>query len=145
MGDLPSRDRGSAERRIDSLLPRYDADALRDDCDRVVYLLLSEGRKTETAFDVKQSPLAAYLYADLGDTGLDSILSDVPTYPMNESTARNLLSRLPRPLVEVVADSIAKVAKSRSERIHQVVDSLPPTKTPDEEPSIRRQEDAVPS
>jgi len=130
MGDLPSRDRVSVESRlIDSSLPKFDADILSEDhFDRDVYRLLAEGRKTETVFDVKQSPLAAYLYAYLGDDGLARVLREVstPLYPMDEGTARNLLSQLPRPPVEVVADNIAKIARSRSDCILRVVACLPP-------------------
>lgn len=129
MGDLPSRDRLNVERRIESSLPRYDASELRN-CDPAVYLLLAEGRKSESAFDVKQSPLAAYLYGYLGDAGLDGVLGEVgkSLHPMNAETANSLLSILPRPAVEVVADNIARVAKSRSELIRGVVDNLPPEK-----------------
>jgi len=122
MGDLPSRNRIS--RRLEDTLPRFDNQDLNG-CDDDVYRLLAEGRKSDTKFDIKQSPLAAYLYALIGDAGVEQILKDVKTYPMNESVAKDLLSRLPRSAVVVVAENMAGIAQSRSELIHKAVQSLP--------------------
>lgn len=123
MGDLPSRNRVS--RRLEDSLPHYREDELKG-CDFDVYRLLSQGRKSETAFDIKQSPLAAYLYAYLSDDGVEEIMQDVKTYPMDEEIALTLLKRLPRSAIEIVAHNLARIAQSRSELIRRVVRKLPP-------------------
>jgi len=126
LGDLPSSSRDRVERRIEAELPRFEPDdELAGRCDVDAYLLLLRGRKLDTAFDVKESPLAAYLYGYLGDDGLDEIMKDVQTQPMTDETARTLLRKLPRTSIEVVAESISKIARSRSENIQRIVDDLP--------------------
>jgi len=121
MGDLPSRHRVS--RRLEDDLPPPPQDNL-DHCDTDVYTLLAEGRRCETSFDIRKSPLAAYFYGYLGDAGLEAIFQDMAVHPMTRETAKSLLTRLPREAVQQVAINMAKVALSRAELIHEVVDSL---------------------
>lgn len=123
MGDLPSRYRVS--RRMEDNLPKFSRSELEKRCDPDVYTLLLQGRRSETTFDIKQDPLAAYLYASMGDEGVSSVLKDVKTYPMDQEVARDLLGRLPRTAVELVADNVATIAPSRSEQIREIIHSLP--------------------
>ena len=121
MGDLPSRHHTS--RRLEDTLPIVPASSLTH-CDEDVYNILAYGRRSETAFDVKQSPLAAYFYSLLGDKGVEGILKSIKLYPMDESKARALLLALPREAVVHVSDNMAKVAMSRRELIRRVVAEL---------------------
>jgi hypothetical protein len=122
MGDLPSRHRVSM--RLEDTLPTVDEDVLMAHCDMDVYLLLSEGRRTETAFDIKQSPLAAYLYGCLGDKGLEGILKAVKFYPMTPESANELLAILPSIPTSKIANQMAKVALSRAAGIRKIAADL---------------------
>jgi hypothetical protein len=139
MGDLPSRNRWS--RRLEDALnlPQYsdgdggvggssnDEDSVPRHCDVDVYRLLSHGRKSDTSFDIRQSPLAAYLYASLGDEGVERLVRDnLQTFPLSKEGASALLQRLPRSLMTHVAENVAKIAQSRSTRILQILRDMPP-------------------
>jgi hypothetical protein len=150
MGDLPSR-RGQSRRLVDALpyensqtarresLLRHHARRTKDSfdsdneclggdersnpvCDEIIYELLAQGRRKETRFDVKQSPLAAYFYAHLGDEGVARVLSEVTVYPMNQEVAVQLLKALPRHAVLHVTEEMAPLALSRKEEILALAD-----------------------
>jgi hypothetical protein len=118
MGDLPSRHRVSVQ--LEDTLPAPSDEEL-EQCDMDVYNLLSQGRRSETAFDIKESPMAAYLYGSLGDDGLFDLLKKVKVYPMTTDAAKQLLAQLPRVPVQRIGSQMAMVAMSRSERILAVL------------------------
>jgi hypothetical protein len=121
MGDLPSRHHVST--KLEDSLPSPPASAL-EKCDSVVYSILAHGRRTETSFDIRQSPLAAYLYGWLGDEALTQVLKSKKMYPMEKDNSLELLACLPREAIENVAKNMAKVALSRSDLIRAVVKNL---------------------
>jgi hypothetical protein len=122
MGDLPSRHHVST--KFEDSLPSPPAAAL-EKCDSVVYEILSQGRRTETSFDIRQSPLAAYLYGCLGDEALIQVLKSNTMYPIEKENSLELLACLPREAIENVAKNMAMVALSRSDLIRDVVKNLP--------------------
>jgi hypothetical protein len=93
-------------------------------CTRLVYEILAVGRRTETSFDTKRSPWAAYLYAHMGDQDLSRVLQEQILFPMNEVRAWALLRALPRECVEVIADDMCDIALSRAELIRDIVAQL---------------------
>jgi hypothetical protein len=121
MGDLPSRHRHSVQ--LEDTLPAPSDEEL-EQCDMDVYNLLSQGRRSETAFDIKESPLAAYLYGSLGDDGLFDLLKKVKVHPMTADVAKQLLTQLPRVPVQRIGSQMAMVAMSRSDRILEVLKDL---------------------
>ena len=143
MGDLPSRTQristvsgqsgksGLRNSRILSFSERiveesqlYPDNETATNIDAAVYEVLSKGRRTETSFDVKQSPMAAYLYSILGDEELSAILQNVQFHPMTQDTAWNLLRRLPRSAVIEISKHIQYVAISRTEKIAALILNL---------------------
>jgi hypothetical protein len=122
MGDLPSRHHAST--KLEDSLPSPPAAAL-EKCDSVVFNILLQGRRTETSFDIRQSPLAAYLYGCLGDEALVQVLKSNKMYPMEKGNSLELLACLPREAIENVAKNMANVALSRSDLIHDLVKNLP--------------------
>jgi hypothetical protein len=122
-GDLPSRQHVSV--RLDDMLPTLSYQDIKEKCDSDVYKILLYGRNKETDFDIRQSPLAAYLYGEMGDERVQSVLKEVEVYPMNEEKARRLLSVLPREPVSIIAQNIMSVALSRVDKIQAVLASLP--------------------
>lgn len=131
VGDLPSRHHQSQS--INDSLPAADENTMafaeedeegEPHLDPVVYQILSGGRRSETSFDVKQSPLGAFLYAVVGDRGLKMILENKKLYPMTADKAEDLLACLPREVVAYLAKTIASVAICRAEEIMEVVNNL---------------------
>jgi hypothetical protein len=120
MGDLPSRHRQSVQ--LSDQIPVTDL--VPDHVDRDVYDMLAVGRRSESSFDVRQSPLAAYLYRELGDEALEKVLSTTPVYPMTRDVARTLLSLMPLAAVTLLGQLIANVALSRKQQIETLLEEL---------------------
>lgn len=116
----------TVQRRF-SHLSEPSAEALYK-CTPLVYEILFKGRRTETSFDIKKSPFAAFLYGSLGDDGMDNILKHCTLYPMTEERAASLLKALPVPTVRAIAFDMADMALSRADAIRQVVAALGPEK-----------------
>lgn len=122
LGDLPSRHHVSF--RLEDCLPEHHATEQK--CDLQVYDILANGRKSEMSFDIRQSPLAAYLYSCMGTDGVMEALQScgcVAT-PMTTETAKVVLRTLPREAVMRVAHNMAKVALSRQELLLQIVSEM---------------------
>jgi hypothetical protein len=90
-----------------------------------VYNILAHGRRTETSFDIRQSPLAAYIYGCMGDEALIQVAKTNKMYPIEKENSLKLLACLPREVIKNVAANMAKVALSRSALIRDVVKNLP--------------------
>lgn len=71
--------------------------------------------------------MAAYLYGWMGDEAVDKLLKDRQVCPMDVGTAKDLLSHMPRNLVERVGTILTDVAVSRSDAIRNVIKDLPET------------------
>lgn len=118
MGDLPSLKISLSKLQMEG--PLLSADQT-DRCPDV-YRLLAHGRHKDTSFDVRQSPVAAYFYACLGDEGLKRVVSTI-TCPITPESARALLNAMPK---EVLAHALEKVTLvSRRDQIMDVLHSLP--------------------
>jgi hypothetical protein len=61
----------------------------------------------------------------MGDEAVKKVMRDQKVYPMEMKNARELLSRLPRKVVERVAENMANVAVSRADAIRCVLQDLP--------------------
>jgi hypothetical protein len=120
LGDLPSRHHVS--RRLSDCLPEQAPE--QAECDMEIYNILQKGRKSETSFDIRQSPLAAYLYGCMGNTGIKSAVKDLKLYPMTADTAHALLRTLPQDAVVRIGQNMADVALSRHDLILRLVYEL---------------------
>lgn len=105
----------------DSLQP--PAESL-ENCDRGVYEILAEGRRSESSFDTKRSPWSALLYGYLGEDGLNKILDEQTLYPMTEERAWSLLRALPLDPVRTICKSISQQAISRAEKLCEILTQL---------------------
>ena len=137
VGDLPSRHHQSQS--IDDSLPKSEKpiffseeEDVEQHLNMLVYQILSGGRRSESSFDVKQSPLGAFLYGVVGDKGLNIILKNKTLYPMNEENSKALLKCLPKEVVRYLAKTISTVAISRADRIMELADNLPLKRRPEE-------------
>lgn len=123
LGDLKSKKSMLQHTNFDDFLPECTEDQL-EKCDKVVYHILKEGRKTETQFDTKQSPISAFLYATLGDERLTEILNTVKLVPMEDEKARLILKALPIEALESISNAIKSIALSRARKIDKLMEEL---------------------
>lgn len=107
MGDLPGPQRTA---RLEDFLPEAKTSA--QDVNIQILTLLAEGRTRASDFDLKTSPLAAYLYATLGDAATRSSLKVA-----SERGLDGLLDALPRKHLKGIANAAAEIATTRDERL----------------------------
>ncbi|MBI4818231.1 MAG: hypothetical protein HY791_18350 [Deltaproteobacteria bacterium] len=106
MGDLP--DAKSDTLRIEDFFPPPTRHAT--DIDDEVYSLLAYGRASETSFDLRNAPLAAYLYEALGDRDTDLTLAGL-------RAGRTAPEVLPREVLAPLVQAIAAIASTRRKRL----------------------------
>lgn len=111
MGDLPSE---SQSHSLGDLVPTTES--VVDDTDPVVYRLLSKGRTKDSGFDLRHSPLAAHIYARLGDAASDRVLACEDGWP--------LLEALPVEIAIEIANAVAIIAETRTTKLHAVAAEL---------------------
>ena len=107
MGDLPEPGR-PATKRLEDYLPTSSVEPAPS-ADLTVLSLLETGRTLRSGFDLKTSPLAAVLYRQLGDEGVQAHLETAKSM----DDAKAWLDSLPEALVGAVAKASAEVAVSR--------------------------------
>jgi hypothetical protein len=122
IGDLSSRN--NVSRHLRDVLPTPPPDRLKN-CDIDVYNILVKGRTQETSFDIRHSPMAAYLYGWMGDEAVEELLKDRQVCPMDADKAKDLLAHIPRNIVDRIAENLAQVAVSRATAIEAVMNDLP--------------------
>ena len=88
--------------------------------DETVFRILRDGRNKASSFDIRNSPLAAFLYGLIGDEGiLESVKYAV--HPMTSEDAEQLLQSLPRKAVSTIALACSKVvAPTRRDALEQI-------------------------
>mmetsp|Transcript_19621 Transcript_19621/g.48258 ORF Transcript_19621/g.48258 Transcript_19621/m.48258 type:complete len:504 (-) Transcript_19621:86-1597(-) len=123
LGDLKSNKSLLQHTNFDDFLPECTLDQLKK-CDKVVYHILKEGRKAETQFDTKQSPISAYLYSILGDERLTEILNTVELLPMEEENAWLILKALPIEALETLSNALKNIALSRTKKFEKLMERL---------------------
>ena len=87
-----------------------------EDRNEEVYGLLKFGRTSTSKFDIINSPLAAYLYGQMGDTGASASLKYC-VCPMDKVNAKLLLDSIPPEAVTIIAKSCSKTALTRAESL----------------------------
>ncbi len=112
MGDLPNE---KPSLRLEHLLPPSCTPSVPD-VDAEVLRLLIDGRKKESGFDLRHSPLAAYVYAELGDERSDRARAAADGWP--------LLEAIPEAMVALVARACAAIAPTRAEGLQQIIDRV---------------------
>ncbi|MBT3223278.1 MAG: hypothetical protein HN348_29750, partial [Proteobacteria bacterium] len=109
MGDLPEV--GFTPQRLEMFLPQPKAFAAS--CDPEVFALLAVGRRSESTFDLRNSPLSAHLYASLGDDGVAAILGEAPL-PDDVEMSSKFLEFVPAWLCREVALACARMVDTRA-------------------------------
>jgi hypothetical protein len=127
-GDLPEFNLASTQIGQDFEFPSHDSND-NDNCnerrsyDVDVFAILKSGRNLEQSFDTRNAPLAAYLYYQLGDAGVEKALRTC-TYPMTQRSSRRLLESLPKKMVTLIGKDMGRIAISRTEAIDGLLKSL---------------------
>ena len=120
LGDLPERHHVSTS--IDDLIfPEDPKEGL--EMDHRVFELLRNGRESESNFDIKHSPLAAYLYSLVGDEGVNKSLKHA-VHPMDEDHAWCLLKSLPMEAIATIVAACAEIAITRVDALDQIMKAL---------------------
>jgi hypothetical protein len=118
MGDLPTDE--DAAMRMEQFLPA-GAPTANDD----VWRLLAEGRASPSGFDLKNAPLAAYLYSTL--PGLSEAVQRSRSYCAGGLSAEELLRTFPTQVVAEIARACAQVAFFRREPLLALAARFSPT------------------
>ena len=114
MGDLPHPGR-TPQRMEDALPPAPPVQAADVQAD--VLGLLRDGRARPRGFDLQNAPLAAFLYAGLGDAAIDRAVALIKAEPQGPERQRELLVSLPAGLLRAVVEATVPVALTRSGRL----------------------------
>lgn len=119
VGDLPQSSSQLGPRLEDFLNP-IDTDNLCDGADQAVFNLLKYGRQHDSQFDIKRSPLAAYIYAELGNAGTGIAVQCI-TNEMDVAQAKEVLNKLPRHLRNEIVEACANIAINRAPLLLQLI------------------------
>jgi len=122
LGDLPERHHVSTS--IEDLI--YCCDREPDPgvkLDRRVFELLNHGRESESNFDIKNSPLAAYIYSLIGTDGIDRCMK-FAVHPMDQEHAFGVLKALPMECVATIVAACAEIAITRRYALDKMMKNL---------------------
>src|SRR5512136_1908320 len=110
MGGLPRG--GEKPQGLEALLPRTPIPAWVD-ADSDMYRLLAVGRVSETSFDIKNSPLALFLYKSLQPPEIESLLAAGREMFAGGLPPEAFLAQMDRGVVAAVARACAALVHTR--------------------------------
>ncbi len=82
-----------------------------------VFKLLDSGRASESSFDIKNSPLSAFLYKSIGPVKIKELLDSAKDMISGKLSARDFLHTIDQPVVSAIAKVGASMALTRRERL----------------------------
>src|SRR5688572_25150030 len=100
MGDVPRE--GISIKRLEYFLPDVDEPAWVDH-NSVIYHLLEAGRSSDTSFDMKNSPLALFVYKTMSPEKISHSLSRAQEFFDDRLSAHDLLMELDPAVVQPIA------------------------------------------
>ena len=121
MGDLPLE---TPTIRPESYLPPRPGTQSKD-IDEQVLDLLEKGRANDSGFDMKHSPLAAYIYLRVGQTECDRLAKVAKdSLGVEDPAERGLdyLRALPSETVRMVAEACTHLATTRKQKLNEIAD-----------------------
>ena len=108
---------GVEVKRIDQHLPAELPASIRDaeiDVDPALLSLFVHGRASDSSFDLRASPLAAFLYRWLGEARMSAVAISVKDYAKGRLTALAFLGAQPPAAMAAMAHAAAQVAITRT-------------------------------
>lgn len=116
LGDLPSPNNLTPS--LEEYLPPIEKKMKLEGSDDV-FRLLWHGRSSETIFDIRNSPVGAYLYQSLGDDGANRCRQHIEC-PMRKEKSVKLLQSIPRQVALDILDACAYFANIRYQSINKL-------------------------
>lgn len=120
LGDIRSP-YGQPDRAEDFLSP---ASATPRDLDERLLGVLERGRSMQSASDLTDSPITAFVYRSLGDRGAEAALEQAKRMFAGELTPRAFLDGLDRDMVRALAQACARIALSRRDALLALARSI---------------------
>jgi len=121
MGSVPGQ--GGEGTRLEDHLARSRPVAEAEDLDPVILRLLEEGRCQPSSFDVKSSPLSAFLYARMGEKRVMEAAGRARSMAGGTLSPRQFLDGLAPQLVAAVAEAASNEAVTRRDALLGIADS----------------------
>lgn len=118
MGDL--RYQGADAVRIEDFLLPPPGLATATDLEPTVQALLEQGRTEESSYDMKTSPISAYLYCFLGTSGIAAGLVQARRLFGGELSAPAFLATQNSALTAALAQACALTAVTRARKLHEL-------------------------
>jgi hypothetical protein len=115
-GDLPAFH--NISERLGESLPVEEVAATF--CNAEVLDVLRGNRMSETGFDTRNAPLAAFVYSHVGDTLLSELIVKCQL-PMETDDCWTLLKAMPTRVVKAVGDEVGRITISRDLRIQRIL------------------------
>lgn len=84
-----------------------------------VFKLLDSGRASESSFDIKNSPLSAFLYKNIGPAKIKQLLGSAKDMIAGKLSALDFLNSIDRPIVSAIAQTNAQMALTRRKQLLQ--------------------------
>ncbi len=117
MGNINDK---SAVAKFESMLPISDAQH-NEAMANTVYVLLAEGRGSNSKFDLSRSPLARYIYLHVGTKNISDYLMPLQDMIDGKMDAADFLEHLPGELIKPILAACAEMAFTRRESILEFV------------------------
>lgn len=114
MGSTNSK---SPESTLEYFLPDWNNENLDDP----VYYLLQVGRAQETSFDLKNSPLASYVYTRLGSEGCDELTNSAKQMFKNEMEPQAFIERFDSIVKQELLSALAQFVVTRREKFQALM------------------------
>jgi hypothetical protein len=116
MGELPQN--GVTLKTMMDFLPEITNGALIEgDDEKEVLSLLEEGRHLNTAYDLKNSPIAAFMLKSIGYKGMRDLLDACKAFFKGEISADDLIARCPPDIIHSIIQSIASLFEERKKAL----------------------------
>jgi hypothetical protein len=116
MGELPQN--GVTLKTMMDFLPEITNGALIEgDDEKEVLSLLEEGRHLNTAYDLKNSPIAAFMLKSIGYKGMRDLLDACKAFFKGEISADDLIARCPPDIIHSIIQSIANLFEERKKAL----------------------------
>jgi hypothetical protein len=94
------------------------------DTTSILYTLFYEGRPAETAFDLKTSPLALFLYTTLERSEINRLLDLAHKMFDDETHPYQFLREINPPILVAITNACAEMVLTRRDKLHEFIRSL---------------------
>jgi hypothetical protein len=118
MGDVRKADEEST--RLEDYLFEVEINESQDQTS-TVFRLLNEGRASASGFDMKNSPLTAFLYKSLGDEGIKLLAAQAKKFLADELKPQAFLSQIPKTVLSAIAKASSMMALTRSQALSRYI------------------------